>query len=179
MHGGAQGGLRLLADEQLEVTRAADAAELDELRARLAQACKLREHVGDVTSKATTRYFKEELELLRRQLDNAEAQRAAADEGRETLRLELEQALQALRARLERSCNWIPEKAGRGVGEAVAAASRPRRRRRRRRGGAAGGGAPVRAQGGGVARRRARERGGRVAARGEVDCGGRWSRCRR
>ena len=116
-------GLRLLVDEQLEVTRAADAAELDELRARLAQACKLREHVGDVTSKATTRYFKEELELLRRQLDNAEAQRAAADEGRETLRLQHEHALQALRASLERSCNWIPEKAGRGVGEAAAAAS--------------------------------------------------------
>ena len=116
-------GLRLLVDEQLEVTRAADAAELDELRARLAQACKLREHVGDVTSKATTRYFKEELELLRRQLDNAEAQRAAADEGRETLRLQHDHALQELRASLERSCNWIPEKAGRGVGEAAAAAA--------------------------------------------------------
>ena len=116
-------GLRLLVDEQLEVTRAADAAELDELRARLAQACKLREHVGEVTSKATTRYFKEELELLRRQLDNAEAQRAAADEGRETLRLQHEHALQALRASLERSCNWIPEKAGRGVGEAAAEAA--------------------------------------------------------
>ena len=116
-------GLRRLVDEQLEVTRAADAAELDELRARLAQACKLREHVGEVTSKATTRYFKEELELLRRQLDNAEAQRAAADEGRETLRLQHEHALQALRASLERSCNWIPEKAGRGVGEAAAEAA--------------------------------------------------------
>ena len=116
-------GLRRLVDEQLEVTRAADAAELDELRARLAQACKLREHVGEVTSKATTRYFKEELELLRRQLDNAEAQRAAADEGRETLRLQHDHALQALRASLERSCNWIPEKAGRGVGEAAAEAA--------------------------------------------------------
>lgn len=116
-------GLRLLVDEQLEVTRAADAAELDDLRARLAQACKLREHVGDVTSKATTQYFKEELELLRRQLDNSEAQRAAADEGRETLRLQHEHALQALRASLERSCNWIPEKAGRGVGEAAAVAA--------------------------------------------------------
>ena len=111
-------GLRLLVDEQLEVTRAADAAELDDLRARLAQACQLREHVGDVTSKATTRYFKEELE----QLDSSEAQRAAADEGRETLRLQHAHALQALRASLERSCKWIPEKAGRGVGEAAAAA---------------------------------------------------------
>ena len=115
-------GLQLLVDRQIEVTRAADAAELDALRAQLAQARELRQHVGDATSKATTRYFKEELGLLRRQLDDSESQRAAADEGREALRLQHAHTLQALRASLERSCNWIPEQVGRGVGLAAAAA---------------------------------------------------------
>ena len=116
-------GLQLLVDKQIEVTRAADAAELEGLRAQLAQACELRQHVGDATSKATTRYFKEELGLLRQQLDDSESQRAAADEGREALRLQHSYALQALRASLERSCNWIPEQVGRGVGSAAAAAA--------------------------------------------------------
>ena len=63
-----------------------------------------------------------QLVTLRQQLDNSEAQRAAADEGRETLRLQHAHALQALRVSLERSCNWVPEQAGRGAGSAAAAA---------------------------------------------------------
>ena len=116
-------GLQLLIDKQIDVTRTADAVELEGLRAQLAQACELRQHVGDATSKATSRYFKEELGLLRQQLDDSESQRAAADEGREALRLQHSYALQALRASLERSCNWIPEQVGRGVGSAAAAAA--------------------------------------------------------
>ena len=107
--------LQLLVAAQLDVTRTVSAAQIDHLGAQLVEARELRQSAGDDASKVTTRFFKEELAAVRTQLDDSEAQRAAADKGREMLRLQHAHALQTLRAGLERSYNWIPEQAGRGA----------------------------------------------------------------
>lgn len=92
--------LEALQTEQIDVTRAANAAEVESLSVQLEKAKKLDNAVREATAKAHSKFYIDEMASVRRQSESLEKQLRILNTARDEARVESVKALQELRAEL-------------------------------------------------------------------------------